>query len=161
MDDASLEIVLGIMGGIAILAVIGFVVQAVAYWKIAEKTNHPNAWFALLPILQTVLLHDVAFGTRKRKFAYALLAVPAIVNLLSTLLHEAGSLNIGSTHLAVILLVVVYSEYMRYNFGKAFGKGWVFYLVGFIPLAALVQLLMLGFGSSEYHGYQKHISEKF
>lgn len=51
----------GAFGGIIMLIIIGMIFYfAFAQFKIAQKLNHQNAWFAFVPILNTVQLIQLA-----------------------------------------------------------------------------------------------------
>lgn len=59
------------------IAIICYVYSAICLMKIAKKTNTENAWFAWIPILNVVLMLQIA----KRPMWWLVLAIIPFVNL--------------------------------------------------------------------------------
>jgi len=50
----------GFLVAFIVLAIIIYVYSALVLMTIAKKTNTPNAWFAWVPILNTILMYNIA-----------------------------------------------------------------------------------------------------
>ncbi|MBN1574764.1 MAG: hypothetical protein JW984_16330 [Deltaproteobacteria bacterium] len=64
--------------GSILIAVLGYVFFALALMGIAKKTNTKNAWFAWIPILNIVLLLNIA----KRPVWWLILLLIPLVNII-------------------------------------------------------------------------------
>jgi len=60
-----------------ILILVGYIYSAIAYMAIAKRTNTPNGWFAFIPILNIILMLQIA----KRPLWWIILFIIPIVNL--------------------------------------------------------------------------------
>jgi magnesium-transporting ATPase (P-type) len=101
-----------------IAQIVSYILWAIAFYKIAEKTGTPNGWMAFIPILNVILFFQCA---GKSGWWFLLLFIP-IVNI-------------------VILLVAFSSLFQRC--GRP-GWWWVLML---IPLVNIIVLLMVAFES--------------
>jgi len=109
--------------GITAYSIVGlvlYVVLVIALWKVFVKAGYPG-WFAIIPVLNTVILVLIA--------GY---------NGWLTLLYLIPIVNI------------VFSILVALRVGKAFGKGGVFsfFLLWWF---AFIGFLILGFGSAQYN----------
>jgi hypothetical protein len=119
-NDASI-LLAGAMGTIVtIVALISYLIQGLAFYKLAQKANLANAWFAWVPILQYVLfLHLI----NKSGWNILLLLIP-IAN--------------------VVLAIIWYVKFFN-----AFGMSgaWVL-LVLFVQIGLLILLLVMAFSET-------------
>jgi hypothetical protein len=59
-DGTAAAFIAGFFGVIFIIALTFYIYLAVCLMKIAKKTNTPNAWFAWIPILNVILMLQIA-----------------------------------------------------------------------------------------------------
>ena len=93
----------GFMIFMIILAAIFYVFYAVCFMKIAQKTNTPNAWFAWVPILNVVLMVQIA---KKPLWWILLLFIPFVNIVISILLYMEIAKAVGKPEWLGILMIV-------------------------------------------------------
>ncbi|MBM3256633.1 MAG: hypothetical protein FJZ04_04170 [Candidatus Moranbacteria bacterium] len=103
-----------------VFAIAMYIYMALCFMKIAQKTNTPNGWFAWIPILNVILMLQIA----KRPLWWLILFLIPIVNL--------------------VIMIIVYVDII-----KAVGKpAWLVILL-FIPIANIILPGYLAFSKSE------------
>jgi hypothetical protein len=88
MDNSNnlVTMMAGLIWVAVVLGVIFYAYAAICMMKIAEKTNTPNAWWAWVPILQIVLLIQVA----GKPIWWIILCFLPLVNLIILILIMIG-----------------------------------------------------------------------
>ena len=100
-----------------------YIVQAIAFYKLAEKANVKNPWVAFIPVIQAiVLLHIID----KSGWCIFLLLIPVVNIVLAIIwavkLYLAFEVNVGLIVLSIIIsiagmivmLVMAFSEKYKY-----------------------------------------------
>ncbi|MCC8059594.1 MAG: DUF5684 domain-containing protein [Clostridiales bacterium] len=131
------------IGAVLVLAVIWYILQAIAYWKIFTKAGEPG-WKSLIPIYNLYTQYKITWDTHM----YWLLLICSGLAVYFSGSH--GFLSyIGS---ALSLVTMVINLISTWKYSRAFGHG-VLFALGLLFFAPVFQLI-LGFGSSEYVGPQ-------
>ena len=150
-------VVLGLLAGalgmtILVIAVVWYILQVIAYWKIFTKAGKPG-WHSIIPILNTWDQIDLSWN---RTMAWVWLALTVVNGFLSR--NATAAQNAGETYnpgvLGTIfgLALLVVTVIGLYKLAKAFGKGFGFF-IGLLLLNPIF-MLILGFGSARYQGRQ-------
>ncbi|MBO5364981.1 MAG: hypothetical protein J6A56_05910 [Clostridia bacterium] len=128
----------------AIVILVLWVLQVVAYWKIFEKAGE-QGWKSIIPVYSDYILYRIAWDTKP---FWVLLGLAAL-NLLLSWIPVAGVVFSFITGiLAVIIEILLYVKLSRaFGHGSGFAAGLVFLSTIFV--------LILGFDSSEYLGPQE------
>lgn len=115
----------GAMGTIFwILALASYIIKSLAFYKLAQKSNVTNEWFAWIPILQSILfLHII----NKSGWNILLLLIP-IANIILMIIWYVNFFNafgmsgawvllviFVAIGLFIILLYMAYSENVQYR----------------------------------------------
>ena len=79
---ADPAIIVAIMGVLWLLILVGYVYTAICWMMIAKRTNTENGWFAFIPILNMILMLQIA----KRPLWWIILMLIPIVNLVATII---------------------------------------------------------------------------
>ncbi len=111
---------MAIMGMMWIIVLVFYVYSALCWFYIAKRTNTPNGWFAFIPILNTLLMLNVA----KRPWWWLFLFLIPLVNFV----------------LAIITMIDVMKALSR--------PGW-WVIMQFIPVVNLVFLGLMAWGKTE------------
>ncbi len=135
------DILLASLTAVIIVAVVWYVVEAVAYWKIFKKAGE-GGWKSLIPIYNLYIQYKISWSGGW--FFIFLVCTAGGVALASF----AGAAYVIGVILSVIGLCV--SICSSYKLSKAFGHG-VPFAIGILFLSPIF-ILILGFGSSEYQG---------
>ena len=135
-----------------LIAVVWYVLQVIAYWKIFTKAGKPG-WHSIIPVLNTWDEIDLSWN---RTMAWIFLALTAVTSLLRNQIPQ-GEGETQLTFLGVIAVVcgialLILALISEYKLAKAFGKGFLFFL-GLLFLNPIFKLI-LGFGSAKYQGRQ-------
>jgi hypothetical protein len=97
----------GLVGGILIFNLIVFgafyIYFAICLMKIAQKTNTANAWFAWVPILNVILMLQVA---KKPIWWIILLFIPLVNIIISVIVWMGISKTLGKEEWLGILMIV-------------------------------------------------------
>ena len=109
-SDTAAAGILAVFAGMFMVILVVFLVlyvfMAICLMKIAHKTNTPNAWFAWIPILNAVLMLQIA----KKPVWWIVLAFIPIVNLvwivLQILVWMAISRECGKAEWLGILIII-------------------------------------------------------
>ena len=139
---------------IALVGVVWYVLQVVAYWKIFTKAGKPG-WHSIIPVLNTWDEFDLSWN---RTMAWVFLALTIVTSILSkSLPQNNGEASTGITFLGVVAFIcaialIVIALINEYKLAKAFGKGFGFF-IGLVLLNPIFKLI-LGFGSARYQGRQ-------
>lgn len=139
--------ILGIgIGMIAIIAIIWYLLQAIANWKIFVKMGEPG-WKGLIPVYNDYILYRSIWNVKMFVISYVL----AILAGLSSV-GEGTSVEIVFSVIAVVsavalvVILIMHSSKLSNAFGH--GTGFTLGLIFFEPVFKLI----LGFGSSGYIG---------
>ena len=137
--------IVGIAVGLFIaVAIVWYIFQAIADWKIFAKAGEPG-WKSLIPIYNIYVEYDICWnGLNGLVYFVALFCA----NLLTSGEAVQNWRVIVALVLVIVALILHVMQSLR--LARAFGKGTGFgvCLVLFGPIARLV----LGFGSAEYVG---------
>ena len=136
-----------ILAGI-LLSYIGFlllwyVLQVIAYWRIFTKAGE-RGWKSIIPVYNIYVQYRICWNTRMFWISL-LLGIAAVIFGLT----EGAVGMIGNACLAGVGIISIIGTY---KLSLAYGHG-IPFTVGLYFLNP-VFLLILGFGSSEYHGPQ-------
>jgi hypothetical protein len=117
LQDELGGLIAGLTGMLFLFAIAGYVFTSLCFMKIAERTNTENGWWAWIPILNVLLMLNIA---RKPLWWFLLLLIP-LVNIV----------------IAILVLVAIC---------EARGKpGW-WVILFLLPVVNLVALGILAFG---------------
>jgi hypothetical protein len=107
-----------LMGGMFLLLffviVVLYVIMAISLMKIANRTNTPNAWFAWIPILNLILMLQIA----KRPMWWLIFFLVPILNIVGIVLNFVIWVDIakklGKSAIFGILAVLISPIFMPY-----------------------------------------------
>ncbi len=157
-DMVSALIAGGILGiGISVIAAIAliwYVFQVIANWKIFKKFGEPG-WKAIIPVYNTYIQYKATWNTK-------IFWLDVVLSLL-TILNDVGGDGVISTICIIVswiaLIGLLVLKIMReYNLSRAFDHG-IGFTVGLFLLNPIFKLI-LGFGRSEYIGNATKIGTK-
>lgn len=138
--------IVGIAVGLFIaVAIVWYIFQAIADWKIFAKAGEPG-WKSLIPIYNIIVEFKICWnGAMGAVFAVSVLCA----NILTSGDNVANWRMILAGVLVVVMLVLYVMQSLK--LAKAFGKGTGFgvCLILFGPIARLI----LGFGGDRYVGH--------
>jgi hypothetical protein len=131
---------------VALCAVVWYVLQAIADWKIFAKAGEAG-WKSFIPFYNVFVEYEISWNGL---YGLAFIAATIISSWLNTLQNAPSWLGIVSTILAICAAVLhaLQSIKLAKSFGKGTGFGILLFLFG--PICRMV----LGFGSAEYIGPQ-------
>ena len=130
----------------AVIAIIGYILMVVAWWKIFTKAGEAG-WKSLIPLYNVYVLFKITWKTLVFWIVIVCYFVSGIIGNMdsdSSIVNFLGWLC--STAPTVILLVY------DYKLSKAFGHGLPFAIGLMIPGLKNIFLLILAFGKSKYVG---------
>ncbi|MDD4372167.1 MAG: DUF5684 domain-containing protein [Anaerostipes sp.] len=138
---AALGVSLGVF---FIVAIIIWVLEVIAGWKIFKKAGEPG-WKSIIPIYSSYISYKIAWNSM---MFWVTFAIGIVYNLLAK--GESGFMTIAAGVIMIVNIVI----YCMYNgkMAKAFGKGTGF-AVGLVFLNPIFKLI-LGFGNARYQGPQ-------
>lgn len=145
MTDTEALAAAGIIGAFMsifiIIAIVWYVLQVIAYWRIFTKAGEAG-WKSIIPFYNLYTQYKFSW---EAKFFWIMLALWIIGLILSSV---GGAISYLGTlcNLAMLVLIII----GNHKLSKAFGHG-VGFTIGLIILNPIF-LLILGFGSSEYQG---------
>lgn len=115
---------------------IGYIVYAITFYKLSEKANMDNSWFAFVPILQEILF----FHMIDRSGWYVLLGFIAIIPIIGPII--------------LIIAVIVFDV----EYYKAFDTPTVWIVLSIIlqPVALIYQFYMAFSDSVQYVSSNKY-----
>lgn len=154
--EVSEDLMAGVLGGgiigatlgvIITIALILYIIQVIAYWKMFKKMGEPG-WKSIIPVYNGYIMYK---RTWKPMWFWVNLLIGFVAALLSNLNTSFGP-NTGITVISVIVLIIgiVFGVIASNKVSKSFGHG-AGYTVGLIFLPVIFTLI-LGFGKSEYKG---------
>jgi hypothetical protein len=133
------------VGAVVALAIVWFVLQAIADWKIFTKAGEAG-WKSLIPIYNVYVEYEICWtGLLGLVFVAA--------SLVTGLIDTTNASNFVKVLVVVVWILAMILHLMQsIKLSKSFGKGVGFGLVLFFfgPIGRLI----LGFGSAEYIGPQ-------
>ncbi len=135
--EALIVGVTAILGIIAIIIIALLILQIIGMWKVFTKAGE-KGWKAIIPFYNMAILYKISGMSPYLVFVYLGLLVP-FVNII------------------VAAAIGVMSLYQVINLSKAFNKSTGFTVA--IILVPFIAYLMLGFGKSEYIGFDKKVQE--
>lgn len=112
--------IMAILGFMWLIVLVLYVYQALCWFYIAKRTNTPNGWFAFIPILNIILILQIA----KRPLWWIILFFIPIVNIV----------------IAIMLIVDVLKVLKRPTW-------WV--IMQFIPIVNLVFMGLMAWGKNQ------------
>ena len=132
------------MGILLVLALVWYILQVIADWKIFEKAGEPG-WKSIIPIYNVFVEYDICWSGL---CGLLFIAAPIISSFLKTGEGMPAWHGIVVSVLGVVVFVMHFIESVKLS--KAFGKGTFFGILLFLfgPLCRIV----LGFGSARYVG---------
>ena len=136
-----------ILGIIATIAIVVWIFQIIAFWKIFTKAGEPG-WKSIIPIYGSYVCFKISW---KPMWFWVFFVLTFVYSFLSSFSGASGgtsALDIISTIAAIALLIVQIAA--NYKLSTAFGHG-VGFAVG-LTLLWPIFVLILGYGKSEYVG---------
>ena len=132
------------MGILLVLALIWYILQVIADWKIFEKAGEPG-WKSIIPFYNVFVEYDICWSGF---WGLLFIAAPIISGFIKT--GEGMPAWHGTVVTVLGVLVCVLHFIQSVKLSKAFGKGTFFGILLFIfgPICRIV----LGFGSARYLG---------
>jgi uncharacterized membrane protein YhaH (DUF805 family) len=146
VDAGGLGALLGIFLGFAILffviSLAVYVYTALAFMKLAKKTNTPNGWMAWIPIVNLFLISKMA---KMHWWPILLLIIPLLVGIISPFLGETVATILGLLVFVSYLVLIVFAFIWQWKVFEAVGRpGW-WVLLAIIPfVGTLIYLILLG-----------------
>lgn len=156
---------LGLSIGFILLAVLGIIftvyqLTAIPTFLLAKK-HYKNAWFAFIPLLDDLLIHDMSFGKSNRKWFLIYLGTAIIGRFLSSIGESNQNDILSALGYIAIALGTAYKFYSSFKLYKAFGASTVLFVVQLIPIVGLVIYWYIALSSQyQYVGVQPHIANK-
>lgn len=141
MDGVA--VLMGFLAAYAVVVIIFYILQVVAYWKIFTKAGEAG-WKSLVPVYNTYVQYRLTWEAKYFWIALALAVVGGLLKAVGGIVGAVGSLAVLG---AGIMNIVGF-----YKLACAFGHGAGF-TVGLIFLNPIF-MLILGLGKSEYQGQQ-------
>ena len=139
----------GILGAFITGAIVLYVLQVIAYWKMFTKAGVPG-WKSIIPFYNMYIQYKLTYKTERFWLVIGLAVVIGILN--SIIASSAGTivLILGFLTYAAAIAIAVVQIIANVKLSKSYGYGGGF-AVGLIFLPVIFTLI-LGFGSSEYIG---------
>lgn len=154
--EISEDLMAGVLGGgiigaslgvIITIALVLYVIQVIAYWKMFKKMGEPG-WKSIIPVYNGYIMYK---RTWKPMWFWVNLLIGFVAALLSNLNTSFGPSTVITVISAIVLIVgIVFGVIADNKISKSFGHG-AGYTVGLIFLPVIFTLI-LGFGKSEYKG---------
>lgn len=143
-EQTAVAVLLSFLMSIIILALIYYVIQIIAYWKIFTKAGEPG-WKSIIPVYNVFIQYKLTWNPMMFWVVFGLIIVGGILsNIPVGLIAGIGGLL---TLAGTVINLVAY-----HKLSTAFGHG-VGFTIGLIFLNPIF-ILILGFGSSQYKGPQ-------
>jgi uncharacterized membrane protein YwzB len=146
-NAAKAGTILGLtMFSILLIAIVWYVLQAIADWKIFTKAGEAG-WKSLIPFYNIFVEYDLSWNAY---FGLAFIAATLITTWIGTMTNAPSWVGVVSTILGVVTCVLHAIQSVK--LAKAFDKGTGFGILLFIfgPIFRMI----LGFGSASYVGPQ-------
>lgn len=119
-SSGALEPLLTVLGFVWFFVLAFYIYSAICWLYIARRTNTANGWFAFIPILNTVLMLQIA----KRPIWWIILFFVPIAN--------------------IVVAIMVYLDIL-----KVLKRPWWWVIMQFIPVVNLVFLGFMAWGTSD------------
>lgn len=135
------------IGAIVTIAIVLWIFQIIAFWKIFTKAGEPG-WKSIIPIYGSYVCFKISW---KPMWFWVFFVVTIAYSLLSSFSGASGgasALGIISAIAYIALLIIQIAA--NYKLSKSFGHG-VGFTVG-LTLLWPIFILILGYGKSEYVG---------
>lgn len=150
-DDTAIGLLAGgILGAgltvILIIALVWYVFQVIAYWKIFDKFGEPG-WKSIIPIYNTYIRFKATWNA---KMFVLLIVLCVFAGMGSVGEGTAIGLIFAILSLIAAIAILVILVMADYKLSKAFGHGAGF-TVGLVLFDPIFKLI-LGFGGSRYIG---------
>ncbi len=144
MDIAFMTLLLGLGFLLFVLAVIWYILQAIAYWKVFTKAGE-KGWKSLIPFYSSYIQFKITWEVK-----YFWIWILCIMGLLSCPADGGFFFSIASWLFEIGAFVI--TAVSAFKLSEAYGHGMPFAL-GLFFLKPIFTLI-LGFGSSQYMGPQ-------
>lgn len=144
----ALGITAAFVGAILIIALVWYVLQVIAYWKIFKKFGEPG-WKAIIPFYNYYIQLKY---TWKTTWFWVVLALGIVAGIISAVSGQNADQVSAADYiaLAVRFAAAVITVISMYKLSVSFGHG-VGYCIGLVLLEPIF-ILILGFGKSQYIG---------
>lgn len=109
LSGGIMTVLFGSLAFFFIFFIIIYVYFALCLMKIANKTNTPNAWFAWIPILNVILMIQIA---RKPIWWIILLFIPFVNIVISIILWMDMAKAVGKPNWLGILMIVPIANFI-------------------------------------------------
>lgn len=136
----------GALGAIAVISLVWYVLQVIAYWKIFGKMGVPG-WKSIIPFYNLYIQYKM---TWKPGFFWLFIITMAFSGLSSVKAEGALMVVLSVIGLVCAIAAAVILIIQQYRLAKSFGHG-VGFTIGLILLEPIF-MLILGFGKSKYTG---------
>jgi len=155
IDGITYDTAVGLLAGgvlgagltmILIIALVWYVFQVIAYWKIFEKLGVAG-WKSIIPIYNTYIRFKATWNTKM----FAVIVVLCVLAGMGSVGEgTAIGLMFAILSLIAVIAILVVLVMADHKLSKAFGHGAGF-TVGLVLLDPIFKLI-LGFGGSRYIG---------
>ena len=142
MTEGMVGIILG-MGVMAfVIAIVWYVLQVVAKWKMFTKMDEAG-WKSIIPIYSDYILYK---RTWKASFFWVMIVIALISGCLQSASSTFAAVVAAILVIAAVVIYIIQLDKMSKSFGH--GAGFTVGLLFFYPIF----MLILGLGSSQYIG---------
>lgn len=147
------------LGGLAVGSILGFIVacaiimwvfQIIAYWKMFTKAGEPG-WKSIIPFYSQYIMYKL---TWKTSWFWITLIVAVVYGVFTSLNQNFPDVMLYAVLLLVFAIIILVLSIISYHkISKSYGHG-AGYTVGMLFLWPIF-VLILGYGKSKYIGPNK------
>ena len=116
MSTGQAKALFGIVWGVVLIVIILAIIGAVGFYRLAKKMNHPNPWWAFIPILNVIQLLQLA---ELNPWLILLLFVPYVNFLLPLVAYykisQKASVNMTTSLILAIFIPFYWPYYVLKN----------------------------------------------
>lgn len=145
---AFFEVLITMVATISIIALVWYVLQIIANWRIFKKAGEAG-WKSIIPIYNSYILFKIAWKPLYFWLEIVIAAVVGVLGALAPQMENAASV-ISVVILIALVVFCIFNIILFYKLSKAFGHG-VGFTLGLLFLNPIF-MLILGFGSAQYQG---------
>lgn len=143
MTNSALVVLVGLAGFIIVLALICYIIQAIAYWQIFTRAGEAG-WKGLIPVYSLYVQYKITWKPAMFAAMAACVLIGSFMNNMDGIISLLGSI--------VLLAGSVISWIACHKLSLAFGHG-IGFTLGLILLNPIF-LLILAFSGDQYQGPQ-------
>ncbi len=156
MDPVSTPLPEDLVGGLAVGSILGFIAacalvfwifQIIAYWKMFTKAGEPG-WKSIIPFYNQYVMYKL---TWKTSWFWISLIVAVVYGVFTSLNQNFPDVMLYAVLLLVFAIIILVLTIISYHkISKSYGHG-AGYTVGMLFLWPIF-VLILGYGKSRYIG---------